>query len=57
MSYFNRGRAKVLGELVEDTIDKEKVRQKRIKPRAKLSDIQARYKSYNINKRDDRRIS
>jgi hypothetical protein len=57
MSYFNRGRARVLGEMVEDTVEKEKVRQKLIKPRMKLTDIRARYKSYNINKRDDRRIS
>jgi len=57
MSYFNRGRAKVLGELVEDVVNDEKTRQKRIKPRAKLTDIRARYKSYNINKKDDRRIS
>ena len=57
MSYFNRGRAKVLTEMVEDTLKEEKVLQKRIKPRAKLTDIRARYKSYNISKRDDRRIS
>jgi hypothetical protein len=57
MSYFNRGRAKVLADMVKDTIDEEKVQQKRIKPRTRLTDIRARYKSYNVNRKDDRRIT
>jgi hypothetical protein len=30
---------------------------KRIKPRLRLTDIRARYKSFNLNRKDDRRIT
>jgi hypothetical protein len=35
----------------------KKTRRKRIKPRLRLTDIRARYKSFNLNKRDNRRIT